>query len=271
MDKELTLEEIQQESKRILRVIDSFCEKNDISYSLGYGALIGAIRHKDCIPWDDDIDIIMTRPNYNRLVELFNNSKTAQENNLEFFAPEIGNSYFSIARICDMKRTRVKKYYQWTDAETGLWIDVFPIDCLPEDGGEALRKQSGICYNICGSRVPISRELDFKRNLKIIAKRCFYGWKSIDKEIKQYNSMIMQLPVYGSSEMVFNIGSPYGTKDIHKRSLFDDYNRVEFGGIEAMIISGYDSYLKSIYGDYMQLPPEANRVRGHTDNKYYWR
>ncbi|MBQ3700904.1 MAG: LicD family protein [Prevotella sp.] len=271
MVKELTLEDIQEESKRILKVIDSFCIKNKISYSLGYGALIGAIRHKDCIPWDDDIDIIMTRPNYNRLVELFNNSQIAQENELEFFAPELGNSFFSIARICDMKRTRVRKYYQWTDAETGLWIDIFPIDSMPEDGGKALRIQSSICYNICGSRVPISRELDFKRVLKIIGKRCLYGWKNIDMEIKRYNSMIMQLPEYGSCDTVCNIGSPYGIKDTHRKDIFERYNRVEFGGIETMVIAEYDVYLRAIYGDYMQLPPLSKQVRGHSDNKYFWK
>lgn len=270
MYKELTLEDIQQESKRILRIIDSFCIKSNISYSLGYGALIGAIRHKDCIPWDDDIDIIITRPNYNRLVELFNNSQIAHENNLVFFAPELGNSFFSIARICDMKRTRVRKYYQWTDAETGLWIDVFPIDSMPEDGGVALRAQNDKCWFLCGARAPISMEYSLKRNLKTLGKKLLYCLGDRDKEIKIYNSMISQLPTYGSTEFVCNFGSPYEKKDIHKRFVFDNYQRVKFGSIEASVITEYDSYLKSIYCDYMQLPPISKRVRGHTDNRYYW-
>lgn len=271
MDKELSLKDIQHESKRILSIIDSFCLYNNIPYSLGYGALIGAIRHNDCIPWDDDIDIIMTRTNYNRLVELFNDSQIAKENGLRLFAPELGNSFFCIARICDMKLTRVRKYYQWTDVETGIWIDVFPLDSMPNDSGVALRKQSQKCYNICSSRVPVSKELDFLRNLKIIVKRCLYGWESIYKEIKKYNIMISQLPDYGSTDFVCNIGSPYGTKDIHRKTIFEKYERIEFGGIETMVITEYDSYLKAIYGNYMQLPPLSKQVRGHSDNKYFWK
>ena len=268
--RELSLEEIQNESLRMLSIIDQFCIENGIQYSLGYGALIGAIRHKGFIPWDDDIDLIMTRPNYLRFVSLFNKDKTINRD-LKLFAPELDNSYYNITHICDMRRTRVRKYYQWTDEDTGIWIDVFPIDSLPEDGGKQLRDQSKLCFDVCGSCVPFSKEFDYKRHLKIIGKKIIYGWRSRRKEINKYLRLIAQIPEYGSTKSVCNIGSPYGSKDIHRKEVFEVYERTSFGEIKVSIISQYDEYLRTIYGNYMQLPPVTAQVRGHSDNKYFWR
>jgi LPS biosynthesis protein len=268
--KEMSLKDIQDFSLDILQKVDIYCINNRIDYSLGYGALIGAIRHHNIIPWDDDIDIIMTRPNYNRFVESFNKSTFASENSMRLIAPELGNGYFSIARVCDMSHTIVKKYYKWTDESTGLWIDIFPIDSLPDDGGATLRSQNDKCWFLCGSSAPISMDYSLKRNLKTLGKKLLYCLGDRGKEIRIYNSMIAKLPPYGSTDLVCNFGSPYGIKDTHRRIIFEKFNRVVFGNIETMVISEYDTYLRTIYGDYMQLPPVSKRVRGHTDNKYYW-
>lgn len=268
--KEMGLKDIQDFSIEILQNVDTFCVNNGIDYSLGYGALIGAIRHQDIIPWDDDIDLIMTRPNYNRFVESFNNSSFAHEKNLRLIAPELGNGFFSIARVCDMSHTIVKKYYQWTNESTGLWLDIFPIDSLPDDGGVALRAQNNKCWFMCGAKAPISFDYSLKRNLKTLGKKILYCRGDINKEIKKFNTMISQLPPYGTTPYVCNIGSPYDQKDIHKKSVFDEYKRAKFGRIEVSIITQYDNYLRAIYGDYMQLPPASKRVRGHSDNKYFW-
>ena len=269
--RELTLQEIQSESIRMLSIIDKFCVDNDIQYSLGYGALIGAVRHKGFIPWDDDIDLIMTRPNYLRFVSLFNKNKSIVDNEMKLFAPELGNSYYNISHICDMKKTQVRKYYQWTDEDTGIWIDVFPIDSLPEDGGKQLRTQSKMCFDVCGSNVPFSKEFDYKRHLKIIVKKLIYGWHSRKSEINKYLQLVNLLPEYGSTKQVCNIGSPYSSKDIHRKEIFDEYTRTQFGDITVSIICKYDEYLRAIYGNYMQLPPVSAQVRGHSDNKYFWK
>lgn len=268
---DMTLREIQLESIRMLSIVDKYCVDNNIHYSLGYGALIGAIRHQGFIPWDDDIDLIMTRPNYLRFVSLFNNDSYIVSNQLKLFAPELGNSYYTISHICDMGRTRVRKYVQWTDENTGIWIDVFPIDSLPEDGGKQLRVQGKYCFDVCGCCVPFSREFDYRRHLKIIGKKIIYGWRSRKNEINKYLKLIEQLPQYGGTSHVCNFSSPYGSKDTHRKEVFDNYMRAQFGDINISIISQYDEYLRGIYGDYMQLPPVSAQVRGHSDNKYFWR
>ena len=270
MMKELTLHDIQEVSKEILYAVDAFCKKHNIKYSLGYGALIGAIRHKDVIPWDDDIDIIMTRPEYERFIKIFHTDGEMHDLGLKMYAPELGNAFFGISRVCDMKRTLVKKYYNWTDDNTGLWIDVFVIDALPDDNGEALRSQNQKCFHSCGACVPLSFTLGLKRIVKTIAKRLLYGNKR-ERNIREYLEMIRLLPPYDSSKKVSNCSSPYREKDIHNKDVFDEYIRVPFGDKEVSVIKKYDEYLRNIYGDYMQLPPLNKRVRGHSNSKYYWK
>lgn len=98
-----------------------------------------------------------------------------------------------------------------------------------------------------------------------------YGWHNRRKEIRKYLNLIDLLPSYGTTEYVCNIGSPYGSKDIHRKELFDDYIRSPFSDITVSIIKGYHEYLEAIYGDYMKYPPLSARVRGHMDNKYFWK
>lgn len=269
--RELTLEEIQSESLQILSVIDSFCTENNISYSLGYGALIGAVRHQGFIPWDDDIDILMTRPNYQRFIKLFSVDESIKKCGLKLFAPELGNCFFLISRICDTKRTEVKTYFQWSDEVTGLWIDLFPIDAFSENEVGQIRLQNERCFNICGAKVPFSTDFNLRRNLIIFYKRIKYRNYDRDAEIKRYLNLIEKLPEFDKSQKVTNFGSPYEHTDIHRKQIFESYQRTQFSGKEVTIICSYDEYLRNIYGDYMILPPQSKRVRGHSDNKYFWK
>jgi len=263
--REMSVSDIQGVSIYILEIIDKFCTSNNIDYSLGYGSLIGAIRHKGCIPWDDDIDIIMTRPEYEKFYRLFNESEISKNTYVKLFAPELGNCYFPIARVCDMKRTRVYRFYQWSEEIVGVWIDIFVIDGI---GGVGLRNLMPNAMKACVAHVSLSSKFDFYQNIKNAIKRvmwCRYNRKDI---INQYLSGINQVDFY-SSQKVCNVCSPY-KNDIHQRFIFDKYQRVPFQEITVSIISEYDIYLRQIYGDYMKLPPKEKQVRGHSANTYWW-
>lgn len=126
--KELTLRELQNEELNILKDVHSFCKKNNIRYSLYGGTLIGALRHKGFIPWDDDIDIIMPRPDYDRFCKNYKsvNYKVADMHSEKSFM-------LAFARVYDDKRTTSISTYPWISKDVGVWIDVFPADGLSLD------------------------------------------------------------------------------------------------------------------------------------------
>lgn len=266
---QLNVREIQRVSIDILSWVDNFCRSHDIHYSLGYGALIGAIRHKGCIPWDDDIDIIMTRPEYKRLVELFNEDETMKEKGLKLFAPELGNNYFPISRICDMRRTKVYKYYQWSDEQTGVWIDIFVIEAMPDGRTTQMMSLVKKCMKACRSKVLLSKDLSLKKNIKNIVKRLIFALYNRDRYISEYLSKVTKID-WDSAQVVGNYASPY-SKDIFAKDIFDKYIRVPFEDIEVSVISSYDHYLKTLYGNYMRFPPKKQQMPRHSANIFWWK
>ena len=260
----MTLKDIQNVSLEILKEIDSFCCEHNINYSLGYGALIGAVRHKGCIPWDDDIDVVMPRPDYDKFIHTYRSGTGTYE----LYAPELGNCYYTVTRLCEMNKTHVRKCYQWTDKQTGVWVDIFPIDAIPKRDNN-IYKLSARCYVACRNKKIISFKQSFLYNLKSAALLFKYGFLDRKKCIDDYLSTISKCS-YLESDKVANYASPYRLKDIHSKNLFESYIRVPFENIEVNIIKAYSEYLSALYGNYMQLPPETQRVRGHDDNDFYW-
>lgn len=120
--KEMSLREIQLFSLEILKDVHDFCISNDINYSLAYGTLLGAIRHKGFIPWDDDIDIVMPCPDYERFCKIYRSKKW------RLFSPVNNDCYLNYSRVCDLDKTWVLSLPWCKESPTGLWIDIFPID-----------------------------------------------------------------------------------------------------------------------------------------------
>lgn len=264
--RKMSLRDIQNVSIDILKEIDKFCLDNNIHYSLGYGGLIGAIRHKGCIPWDDDLDIIMPRPDYNKFISSYSNPN----GNYKIYAPELGNCYYTVSRICEMKRTIVKKSAYWNDEDNGVWIDIFPIDGMVSDKQE-LWRMSAKCYVACRNKKVINTTQSVKYNLKSVALMMKYGLLKRRRCIENYMAAISRCN-FTEAYVVGNYASPYRIKDVHRKDVFGEYIRVPFENTEISIIKNYDEYLTKIYGDYMQLPPEKDRgARSHASNGFFWR
>ncbi|SHJ30150.1 phosphorylcholine transferase LicD [Fibrobacter sp. UWP2] len=272
--RELTLKELQAFALDILKDVHQFCEKENIRYSLAYGTLIGALRHKGFIPWDNDIDICMPRPDYERFL------KTYKSNHFElaFFGKECKyDSLIAYARVFDNKRT-VAQSGHWIAQPAGVWIDIFPLDGVPDDFDEFKKLYNDLhddWAKIIGKKIQFRRFSHcsgIKEALKLlyhkIRRRNGLGGHKMQKE---YNERIARIP-FGTARFYSQLAvMDNGPVEHLPVGSYDERILLDFDGAKFYAIKDYDTALRAVYGDYMQLPPEEDRVPHQSFIKFYWK
>lgn len=263
--KELTLAEIHKELLEMLSHIDDFCRRNSIRYSLGGGTLLGAIRHKGFIPWDDDVDIMMPRPDYDRFLALYNQDNSSPYRCINYVRNDRIRYAKAWAKV-HHTGTKCIELKEKADFRYGLNIDVFPIDGLPRDINECrrfLKRCSSIKHRLKMSNIHLTdydKEISIPKFAisKVVPTKI---WKKLsDKLSRRYS--------YETSEYAGASTGSYGMLERYKKSLFEEYIELPFEDRRFMSIKGYDAYLSQHYADYMQLPPENERVT-HNIKVYY--
>ncbi len=271
--KEMTLQEIQSVSLEILKDVHSFCEHSNIKYSLAYGTLLGAIRHQGFIPWDDDIDIVLPRPDFERFCREYQSS-----HGYTLYAPEDSKSYLTFARVCDNEHTVVKTSSPWCVESTGVWIDVFPLDGVPDEEADFRRHVKKIRkFMMKELRLRYSKLMAFKdvsgakEILFYLVKRllfCHYDMASIVHDhiqlLKSYN--FDESRFYGQLCVM-----DYPEKEHNPQEDFTSSLKLPFCDTEFHVMNGYDDFLKRYYGNYMELPPEEDRVPPQSVYKFCWK
>lgn len=252
--KQLSRRDIQVYELNLLLEVKDFCEQHNIRFYLAGGTLLGAIRHKGFIPWDDDIDICMPRPDYDRFVKSFPASER-----YDIISDYLGNWDAPYASIRDLK-TSIESSYG--DSSYGLWIDVLPVDGLPEDMDE-VQKIYKKC-NFYRRLLTISwaklgeGKTTLHKYIKYLLKPIvlFYGKKNLAAKIEK----IASKNLYDDSSYVGIVTwGLYGTGERMIKSEFEKKVEVEFEGHKMPAFSCWDSYLHGLYGDYMKLPPVEDR------------
>lgn len=263
---ELTLQELQKVSLDILADVHSFCVQEGIKYSMDYGTLIGALRHKGFIPWDDDVDIVMPRPDYERFCHSYHSEKFR----LVYYGND-STALAAFARVVDFQNTNYKTERPWTKQESGVWIDIFPIDGVEEDGSlykkryEHLRKMCNVAYKFRRQNHHIiSTDSYWSKTKTIIAPILGFGGVLPAIIIKRMVKIMSKIP-YGSTPFVGQCSCLDDGPIQFPIEDFKDYVLLPFENYEFCAMSGYDHHLKQLYGDYMQLPPEDKRIP-----KQYW-
>lgn len=253
------LRKLQKKNLELIINFKKFCEKNNLKFFLCGGGCIGAIRHNGFVPWDDDLDIFMPREDYEKLIKI-----KSSEN---FYILRTNEKIFtgqSFTLISDKNSTLIKKEQIGIKTPRGVSIDVFPLDGCPDS---KIKQKFQIIF-ACLFLLFITRVVP--KNHGIILKI----FASIILKIFSSNKLKYKIACFCEKQMSkykikdckyireFCAGPKY-MKNLYKKEIFESFVLKKFENTELPVPIGYDEYLKTAFGNYMQLPPENERVNSH--------
>jgi lipopolysaccharide cholinephosphotransferase len=253
---------------RIMKIVDHICKKHEINYWLLGGTLLGAVRHGGFIPWDDDMDIGMLREDYEKFIAV------AQKELPEdlFFQSQYSDIEYDMpwVKIRD-NNSRIEEY-KVGNYHKGIFIDIFPIDTYGEryQASLKMKKLYKTIYRLLilirePLEKPKNKKLFFKNIIKFIFKLLLFPILLVKKstvfKLLEYLRKVMSKPYlepqgeilgYGFDAMFWNISG--------KRQWIFPLKPINFEDTEFYAPHNYDEYLKTIFGDYMKLPPEKDQI-----------
>lgn len=248
----MTLEEMKEIEKEILRYLDQFCKKHHLRYWLSGGSMLGTVRHKGFIPWDDDIDVFMPDVDYEKFLELFEESDILKCQIVDDENDVWG--HYKFARLANKKTLLVEKDLLYRHM-IGVNVEILPIVGLPKDEKER------IAYIRRYEKINARRkELFFKCNGDMDVFRSLYAAEQ--PVFKEYR--------FDESEYVGVLGTGYYEKDCTTRSVYESTLRMPFEDIMVNIPQGYQEYLDNLYGKgWEEWPPEEKRKLPHNIEAYW--
>ena len=253
------IEQVWKVEQEILDVIHRICTEHGLRYSLAYGTLIGAVRHGGFIPWDDDIDLLMPRDDYEKLLSIWND--VAPEEYIlqnDRTNPDYTNTFTKIRKdhttFLQTDAEREKGYHK------GVFVDIFPGDRVAPGKISGLLQYIACAVNLLytrgytsGStgtigmveRILLAIPKIIRPSIRIAAEKFICRWND-RKELKWFFPCTI-----------------VAARRYHAATLFDELKQIQFCGKQYCCIADHDAYLRLEYGEYMRLPPEEDRVWKH--------
>ena len=261
----LNVQDVQMLAYDLLLALDAFCAKHDLRYYLCGGTLLGAVRHHGFIPWDDDVDVFMSRPDYDRMVELCSREEVAPDT--EFACLENGKFLRPFARIYDL-RTQVQRKTRTPASGAHVWIDILPVDGLPDDPKAIARlykRRKWLNHQ--------NYEAFWKRGTGNRKKVILQHWLGMPLAsglgARRWAGIIDRIGrsrPFETSRLVGCVtAGRYGAGEAMPREAYMIPAEVTFAGRAFPTMSCWNEYLTGIFGDYMTPPPEDMR---HTHLQY---
>ena len=260
-----SLKRLQDLELEMMLKIAEICKHHNITYYLFGGTLIGAVRHQGFIPWDDDIDLGMPRPDYERFLQV---AEKVLGEEYDLLTPYKNEGYkFTFSKVINKKlkilyknNTKVQKW--------NIWIDIFPIDSMPQNRIHFLLRKYYLLFR--RGMVMLSafddvvslekKKRPFYENVLIWIANNTNVFTKMDtkKQVIKFDKALKKYPFEKGPYMVNAMGL-FKFKTVFPRNVYGKNTYLNFEGYQLQVPNQYDLFLKTLYGDYMKLPPEDKR------------
>ena len=254
---------LQNKSLEIYEYFNHFCQTNQLRHFVLGGCAIGAVRNKGFIPWDDDIDVFMPRPDYEKLIKIWN--KKANSSRFSLCKTDLTHNYHGCATfIKDNNTTFINEHSKNEDINHGFFIDVIPLDGCPKS---KIKRIFQIIFAMIYSlfyaqRLPNNQGFFIRYLSKFILgliksqKSRYKIWQFCEKQMTKYD--------YDTSDYITELVT--GLKGLfhrHPKEIFSKIISVPFENTEIYLPIGFEQYLKRVFGNYLALPAEKDRIPKH--------
>ena len=264
--RKLTSDEYKNEIKNILHYYHAFCNEYELKYYIAYGSLIGAVRHHGFIPWDDDVDVYMERKDYERFMSLLpkldDGFYVLSSSNSEYY-------YNNFARLCSNSCILKLKGVETID-NLGAFIDIFPLDNVPLDKRErdSFYKELKVAKEDVMYSLPL--QYYFSCSYRRIIKYCINVPRRIKcrfiigtKRLKEKRDLLLIKYQDQDAGLYADLFDSPSDSLLVQKSEIERTIEYPFEDIKVNVPNGFDTILRRLYGDYMVLPNEDERVTHH--------
>lgn len=253
----------------ILKAFMKICKDNELTYYCCAGTAIGAVRHHGIIPWDDDIDVIMPRPDYDRLLEI---AKTANFGKYEIITPYDDETYpLYFSKLSNRNTTLIED--RQIPCVIGLYVDIFPLDATDDDVAKAKRLKDRYT-KIINRLNAVSTHNTFGEYLSLLKKKekwgrfaiktlAFFCRSALRRHLIRQMDRLSHLYDYDKAKNVQVYTGSYGHREVFPKSWLGKGKEFPFEDTTVMLPECYDEYLRHFFNDYMQFPPVEQRIEKH--------